>query len=180
MVGKIHKYKTNIDTGKLECPYCEYETAKQNTLSEHVRRKHAEIAARPIMANPCHCGRLFQTKTELTQHLNSRAHQTDETARFECSECHRKMTKREALINHYVRCHLTRSQQLMREIDDEHSQCLHCHKVMKTTSMSYHVGVCNPASPFSKTSRSIPIEQDDEFLEFMMFIQKAAQGQQPI
>lgn len=179
MVGKIHKYKTNKDTGKLECPYCEYETAKQNTLSEHVRRKHAEIAARPIMANPCHCGRLFQTKTELTQHLNSRAHQTDETARFECSECHLKMTKKAALINHYVCCHLPRSR-LMREIDDDHSQCLHCEKVMKTTSMPYHVGVCNPASPFAHTSRSIQIAPDDEFLEFMMFIQKAAQGQQTI
>ena len=174
MVGKIHKYKTNEDTGKLQCPYCEYETAKQNTVSEHVRRKHAEIAARPIMSNSCHCGRMFQTKTELTQHLNSKAHQTDETARFECSECHIKMTKKEALVNHYVRCHLTHFR-LMRQIDDEHSQCCHCEKVKKTNSMTYHVGVCNPASPFSNASKSITISPDDEFQEFMMFIQQAAQ-----
>jgi uncharacterized Zn finger protein (UPF0148 family) len=53
MVGKIHKYDRNEETGNLKCPYCEYETKKQNTMSEHVRRKHAESADRPIMANIC-------------------------------------------------------------------------------------------------------------------------------
>jgi hypothetical protein len=174
MVGKIHKYDRNEETGNLKCPYCPYETKKQNTVSEHVRRKHAEIAARPIMANVCHCGRKFQTRTELVQHLNSKTHATEETAQFECPECHEKMAKKETLINHYVRYHL-QDVQLMRQIDVFHSQCCHCEKVMKTTSMTYHVGVCNPASPFAKASKKTPSSSHDEFTEFMMFIHRAAQ-----
>jgi len=175
MVGKIHKYNRNEETGDLRCPYCEYETLKQNTMSEHVRRKHAEKALRPIMANVCHCGRTFQTKTELCQHLNSKTHASDETSRFECPDCHEKMSKRESLVIHYVRSHL-QGVRLKRQIDPFHSQCCHCEKIMKSTSMTYHVGVCNPASPFAKPSKKSNVN-DDEFSQFLMFICRAAQHQ---
>jgi len=199
MVGTIHRYETNEETGKLMCPYCDYQTQKGSTISEHVRQKHPQNAERPVLSNICphaDCGRSFQTKSELRHHINSKTHQTEETAAFACGECGDRFSKKSAMITHFVRVHLPH-ETMMTQIGED-SKCEHCSKVMKTSSMSYHVGVCHPVSPFSKnynpfSAASIIAEKKDEpepevvdsvddvdddddvdLGEFMSFIQKLA------
>lgn len=74
-------------------------------------------------------------------------------------------------------------------VDNDHSKCTHCSKVMKKCTMTYHLGICNPASPFSKCAATHAAHQtqiwededqdqkeeekeeaDLDFAEFEMFI----------
>ena len=177
MVGTTHRYKTNDKTGKLMCPYCsDYEALKQSTMSEHVRQKHAEIANRPIVLAICphsDCERKFSTKSLLRNHLASKAHaraRLDKHShissstiaalqapppppplkpRFSCEKCDACFAKRGQLITHFARSHLPNDKMIV-HIDDDHSMCIHCSKILKKNPMMYHVGICNPASQFSK------------------------------
>ena len=172
MVGTVHKYKTNESTGKLICPYCcEYEALKQSTMSEHVRQKHTKNANRPVVSAVCphvECGRSFNTISLLRNHLASKAHSQDcsshtsiislvsqisiiaaPSTNFSCEKCDACFAKKGQLINHFVRFHLS-AKEMVVPIDSDHSKCTHCSKVMKKCTMTYHLGICNPASPFSK------------------------------
>lgn len=159
MVGKLHTYKTNEATGKLMCPYCtEYETCKQSTMSEHVRQKHARDAARPMVNEICphsNCGRSFRTKSLLRNHLASKAHAfcAATPTTFSCEKCDACFAKRGQLISHFVRFHLPNDTMAVRVSDGAAAdfKCTHCSKIMKQVPMTYHVGICNPASPFSKS-----------------------------
>ena len=167
MVGKLHTYKTNETTGKLVCPYCtEYETCKQSTMSEHVRQKHAMAANRPIVNEICphsNCGRSFRTKSLLRNHLASKAHAcctapTTDSATpltFSCEKCRECFAKQGQLISHYVRFHLPNDTMSVRVSDGAAAdfKCTHCSKIMKQVPMTYHIGICNPASPFSKNPK---------------------------
>jgi hypothetical protein len=182
MVGKLHTYKMNEVTGKLMCPYCtEYETCKQSTMSEHVRQKHTRDADRPMVNEICphsNCGRSFRTKSLLRNHLASKAHAccaaptvstttetTDATETTEtiatllpvsCEKCGARFAKRGQLISHFVRFHLPNDTMAVRVNDGGDAanfKCTHCSKIMKQVPMTYHVGICNPASPFSKNPK---------------------------
>lgn len=168
MVGTVHKYETNEATGKLTCPYCsDYEALKQSTMSEHVRQKHAETAKRPIVVAVCphaECGRTFNNKSLLRNHLASKAHSLQDHKHdhkqdhkqdqqpgtmFSCEKCDACFAKKGQLISHFARFHLPNDGMMVR-VDENHSKCGHCSKVMKNCPMMYHIGICNPASPFSK------------------------------
>jgi uncharacterized protein YlaI len=164
MVGTLHRYNTNEATGKLMCPYCsDYEALKQSTMSEHVRQKHAKIANRPIVMALCphaECGRTFNNKSLLRNHLASKAHflqeqepQDQPITMFSCEKCNARFSKKGQLIVHFARSHLP-NDAMVTHIDEEHSKCGHCSKVLKKKCpMMYHIGICNPASPFSKEFR---------------------------
>ena len=181
MVGTVHKYETNEATGKLTCPYCsDYEALKQSTMSEHVRQKHAETAKRPIVVAVCphaECGRTFNNKSLLRNHLASKAHSLQSIQQdhkqdqqdhkqdqqpgtmFSCEKCDACFAKKGQLISHFARFHLP-NDGMMVHIDEKHSKCGHCSKIMKNCPMMYHIGICNPASPFSKEYQDQDQDQD--------------------
>ena len=186
MVGTVHKYETNEATGKLTCPYCsDYEALKQSTMSEHVRQKHAETAKRPIVVAVCphaECGRTFNNKSLLRNHLASKAHSLQSIQQdrkqdhkqdhkqdqqpgtmfsFSCEKCDACFAKKGQLISHFARFHLP-NDGMMVHIDEKHSKCGHCSKVMKNCPMMYHIGICNPASPFSKEYQDQDQVQDQD------------------
>ena len=150
------------------CPYCgDYEAQKQSTMSEHVRQKHAKPANRPIVMVLCphaDCGRTFNNISLLRNHLASKAHSLQDQqsiTMLSCEKCDARFSTKGQLITHFARLHLPHDAMVV-HIDEEHSKCGHCSKVLKKCPMMYHIGICNPASPFSKEFRGQDQDQDQD------------------
>jgi hypothetical protein len=106
-LGKLHKYVVN-DEGKYNCEYCDYSSAKQTTMSEHITRIHPVEAGRQLLAFKCEiCDTRFQTSTQKQHHFIS-AH----TAPTICcpSQGCRQMTKNQTtMFAHYVNKHMNKN-----------------------------------------------------------------------
>ena len=148
-LGKLHKYVVN-DQGKYNCEYCDYTTAKQSTMSEHITRIHPVEAGRQLLAFHCEiCDVRFQTSTQKQHHFIS-VH-TAPTLCCPYQGC-RQMTKNQTtMFAHYVNKHMNKNVCIVIDVA-KNAKCKYCQKNMKTGAVPYHLAKCNPNSPFFQGS----------------------------
>jgi hypothetical protein len=145
--GKVHKYIKNM-FDEYECEYCDKTSKNQSTISEHITRIHPMEAGRKVLSFKCHfCEKRFNNASGRDQHINN----NHETTRKICAytDCSHSSKTNECLMKHYVKKHLCLDI-LTQKVDGDNTMCLHCNSVMKNQNIAYHVGGCNPKSPYCK------------------------------
>jgi len=140
----VHLKNTN---GNYGCDYCDFETKKQSTLSEHIARKHAEEAGRQVKAFACsHCDATFQASTQLQHHVTN--HHKEASIVCPIDGCGKMTKSLQTMLSHYTNKHMDKTLCIVIEPNDV-VQCKECKKRMKMSNVPYHLAKCNLASPFS-------------------------------
>lgn len=155
--GVKHKHVKNSD-GDYMCQYCDYTTANQSTVSEHITRKHAVEAGRILNPFECiHCLERFVSKTSMLHHISNHHIIVLQT----CPKvgCGYSGKSQAAVYTHYVRRHMDLSAN-SRAVSLTETMCLCCNKVMKPATMVYHLAKCSIVSPFYVPPPLLPMEMD--------------------
>ena len=141
-----------------ECPFCDWvcTSLKTSTFAMHISRKHPEDTGRPTSRYKCtECGKDdFLARTHLNHHIKNH----HEINKLKCRhpECQYEGKNKQSLISHYVCKHMT---EIVKEC--KHAEkCSSCTKTMQSSwaGWKYHIGTCNPNSPFCVRA----IECDEE------------------
>ena len=159
--GIVHNYVRN-EKGNYVCMYCPKTSRKQSTISEHITRIHQVEAGRHIDPFECpNCMTRFNSASIRDQHIVT--HHTD-TKNYHCTHqgCNYHCKHAAALLTHYVRKHMA-FDTMIKHVSKTQAICNHCNACMKTPSIAYHVGKCNPLSPFCK-----PLKGKGKTLEFSL------------
>lgn len=138
---------TKPSNGNRLCPYCDYRTSKQSTLSMHIAMKH-DNERRPHCCP--YCSLTFRVRTQLHHHVTN--HHVQPWIKCEDPDCSLTFKNPTTAKVHYVRKHLDHKT-LFKSVlppQDDLVQCLSCSKVCKRPSIFYHLAQCSLDSPFSR------------------------------
>ena len=158
--GIVHNYVRN-EKGNYVCMYCPKTSRKQSTISEHITRIHQVEAGRQIDPFECpNCMTRFNSASIRDHHIIT--HHTD-TKNHHCTHhgCKYDCKHAAALLTHYVRKHMA-FDTMITHVSKTEAICNHCNACMKTPSIAYHVGKCNPLSPYCKTLKGKTLELSEE------------------
>ena len=153
--GVKHKHVKNSD-GDYMCQYCDYTTANQSTVSEHITQKHAAEAGRLVKPFECiHCLERFVSKTAMLHHISNHHIIVLQT----CPKvgCEYSGKSQAAVYTHYVRRHMNLGAN-SRTVSLTETMCLCCNKVMKPATLVYHLAKCSVVSPFYVPPPLLPME----------------------
>lgn len=151
--GIVHKYTPN-ENGDYVCMYCPKTSRKQSTISEHISRVHPTEAGRQKDPFECPtCLMRFNSASIRDQHIQTH-HAIDAKTRCQYPNCTYEGKHEAALQTHYVRKHMPFETLISRPSKTE-AICNTCNACMNAPSIVYHVGRCNPLSPFCKISTKI-------------------------
>lgn len=143
--GVRHTHLKNSN-GNYACKYCDFETKKRSTLSEHIARKHAVEAGRQLNAFECdQCDKTFQASTQLQHHVIN--HHTDATMMCSFEGCCKKSKNLQTMMSHYTNKHMDKTLCIVIEPNNV-VQCKECKKRMKMSNVTYHLAKCSSLSPF--------------------------------
>ena len=86
---------------KFACNQCQYQTAEEEDMTDHIKTVHESIPARESKY-PCNqCGKQFTFESNLRTHIQS----THEAVKYSCTKCPYETTKQEKLTNHVQSVH---------------------------------------------------------------------------
>lgn len=128
-----------------ECPFCDWicKSVKSSTFAMHLSRKHARELGRIVNPYKCsQCDKCFTARSHLNHHVANH----HEIIMHNCPEtnCTYQGKNKPSVITHYMRRHMSQVVERCDAIDG----CVSCDR---TGDISvYHMGICHPASPFSK------------------------------
>jgi hypothetical protein len=128
-----------------KCPFCDWKckSMKGSTWAMHMSRKHTIELGRAVDPYKCsQCEKKFCSRSHLNHHVANH----HEVILQKCPdiECCYRGKNRASVVTHYMRKH-------MKEIIDRCEAVDGCVSCDRSGTVSvYHMGVCNPCSPFSK------------------------------
>jgi hypothetical protein len=155
--GVKHRHTKN-EEGNYMCKYCDFTTAKESTVSEHITRKHAEEAGRQVNPFECvHCLDRFCSKTAMLHHISN--HHVIVMHSCPKDGCTYQGKSQAAICTHYVRKHMDLAAN-SRVLSSTETMCGCCDKVMKPATMVYHLARCSSESPFYVPPQIMPMELD--------------------
>ena len=127
-----------------ECPFCDWKckSMKGSTWAMHMSRKHTTELGRSVDPYKCsQCDKKFCSRSHLNHHVANH----HEVILQNCPDpaCCYQGKNRASVVTHYMRKHL-------KEVIDRCEAVDGCVSCDRTGAVSvYHMGVCNPCSPFS-------------------------------
>jgi hypothetical protein len=99
----------------------------------------------------------------ITHHTDTKSHHCTHPA------CGYEGKHMAALQTHYVRKHMA-FDTLITNVSKTEAICNHCNTSMKTPSIAYHVGRCNPLSPFCKSLKGKTLEEEEDEEEVIIVV----------
>ena len=124
-----------------ECTLCTFSTYKQSTFSMHMLMKHPKKKPHQCTL----CTQSFAVKTQLQHHMINKHTKTS----INCQHpgCKHKFKNYTAEMVHYMKRHINSEEYF--DIEEKGiARCLHCDSTFNKAAIYYHVGKCNPESPF--------------------------------
>jgi len=164
--GTLHILTQNIE-GNFTCHYCDFNSLKKTTVSEHISRIHPKEAGRQINPFECkYCDKKFQNKSAELHHVKTHHEITMTKCPFESCSYEAKNTT--SLSTHYSRKHMPELTIPSDSLDMV--ECSICKKTMKKATAHYHVAKCSPLSPFF--TGSVMCDGTEEVVLFKPFFEK--------
>ena len=128
-----------------KCPFCDWKckSMKGSTWAMHMSRKHTIELGRAVDPYKCsQCDKKFCSRSHLNHHVAN--HHEVILQKCPDNDCCYRGKNRASVVTHYMRKH-------MKEIIDRCEAVDGCVSCDRSGTVSvYHMGVCNPCSPFSK------------------------------
>jgi hypothetical protein len=128
-----------------ECPFCDWKckSMKGSTWAMHMSRKHTIELGRAVDPYKCsQCEKKFCSRSHLNHHVANH----HEVILQNCpdKDCCYQGKNRASVVTHYMRKHMKEIIERCEAVDG----CVSCDR--SGVVSVYHMGVCNPCSPFSK------------------------------
>jgi len=128
-----------------KCPFCDWKckSMKGSTWAMHMSRKHTIELGRAVDPYKCsQCEKKFCSRSHLNHHVAN--HHEVILQKCPDNDCCYRGKNKASVVTHYMRKH-------MKEIIDRCEAVDGCVSCDRSGTVSvYHMGVCNPCSPFSK------------------------------
>ena len=131
------------DTHKLRtCSKCTFSTHKQSTFSMHMLMKHSNKKPHKCTL----CSATFSVKTQLQHHMINK--HTKNVIKCQHHQCNMTFKHNTAEMVHYMKRHVKHEDYFETFGNENLTRCLHCHNTFTKAAIYYHIGKCNPQSPF--------------------------------
>ncbi|XP_059476117.1 zinc finger Y-chromosomal protein 2-like [Neocloeon triangulifer] len=112
---------------RSDCIYCAKKGIKVETLHQHVKSKHRDVAIRCSVRS---CALYFKTRAELDLHFEAKHKSEEEEKKIKCSICEYKAKSMDAIENHKAKYHGI--QQIIK--------CQNCPKILGSKfDLQYHL-----------------------------------------
>ena len=124
-----------------ECTLCTFSTYKQSTFSMHMLMKHPKKKPHQCTL----CTETFAVKTQLQHHMINKHTKSVITCQY--PGCKLKFKNHTAEMVHYMKRHI-KAEEYFEITEEGMACCLYCDSIFNKAAIYYHVGKCNPESPF--------------------------------
>lgn len=92
------------------------------------------------------CSATFSVKTQLQHHMINK--HTKNVIKCQHHRCNMTFKHNTAEMVHYMKRHVKHEDYFETFENENLTRCLHCHNTFTKAAIYYHIGKCNPQSPF--------------------------------